>query len=212
MGVLGHVKASGTWVPSPNPPPSSRMSYALTATKRKFHRILDEISSASTTSLPPKTAEDNNGPATEASGVDTPSKKRRVSPTALRHSFSEKRLPTVPQDILSGRLSTSRPATSGQTTVKLVDPPRRVLGFFAPWDQDQFLGRLQTFTHEHFKSKPEAISEAEWAKRGWSCTAEETVGCVGGCEARVVIDLKIEDDEAEEFSIETFKARKEMGK
>lgn len=189
------------------------MSYALTATKRKFHRILDDISNASTTSLlPSKSDEGTDASTTElSSSHNSLAKKRRVSPTSLRHSISEKRLPTVPQDIISGRKPTSRPATSDQTTVKLVEPPLRVLGFFAPWDQDQFLGRLRTFTHEYFRGKPAAIAEVEWAKRGWSCVGEETVGCIGGCEARVVIDLKVEYDEEESFSIEAFKARKEMG-
>lgn len=37
--------------------------------------------------------------------------------------------------------------------------------------------------------KPEAISEVEWAKRGWICVEVNTVGCSGGCERRVVVDL-----------------------
>ncbi len=181
------------------------MSYALTATKRKFHRILDEISNASTTASPSKTAEGPNESPTRPSDEDSTSKRRRVTPSSFRQSLIERRLLAVPRD------TTGRPATADQSTVKAVNPPRRVLGFFAPWDQNQFLRRLKTFTHEQFKGKPDAISEVEWAKRGWSCVGEETVGCVGGCESRVVVDLTIEEDEDEEFTLETYQAKKAIG-
>ncbi|KAL9634828.1 MAG: hypothetical protein Q9204_002851 [Flavoplaca sp. TL-2023a] len=39
-------------------------------------------------------------------------------------------------------------------------------------------------------SKPNEINEVQWAKRGWTCTGKETVGCVGGCGNEVVISLE----------------------
>jgi len=64
---------------------------------------------------------------------------------------------------------------------------------FAPWDRGQFLDRLGTFRHvDKWMSKPEQISEVQWAKRGWSCVGKERVGCVGGCGREVVI--KLEDE------------------
>jgi hypothetical protein len=190
------------------------MSYALTATKRKFHRILDDISNANTPSSPAKAAETPDGPANEASNRDdAPSnKRRRVSSASQRPSTAERRIPVVPQIVLSRNSPSKRPATAVQDTVRVVEGVR-VLGYFAPWDRNQFLCRLQTFTHQNFSAKPEAINEVAWAKRGWSCVDDETTGCVRGCEARVVIDMNIPDLEGEDemASIESFKARREIG-
>ena len=44
-------------------------------------------------------------------------------------------------------------------------------------------------------SKPDQVNEVEWAKRGWRCVERETVGCVGGCEARLVVNLQDDDEE-----------------
>lgn len=62
---------------------------------------------------------------------------------------------------------------------------------FLPYSQDAFLARLQTFADvKKWSSKPDAVSEVEWAKRGWSCEAWNTVACRGGCEKRVVVKLR----------------------
>lgn len=46
-------------------------------------------------------------------------------------------------------------------------------------------------------SKPEAINEVQWAKRGWRCVGKERAGCVGGCGKEVVIKLEEDPDDAE---------------
>ncbi|TKA21702.1 hypothetical protein B0A50_08784 [Salinomyces thailandicus] len=61
---------------------------------------------------------------------------------------------------------------------------------FSPWSQETFLARLKTFSSVSFwHPKPEAISEVEWAKRGWSCVDVNTVACRGCCGKRVVVSL-----------------------
>ncbi len=62
---------------------------------------------------------------------------------------------------------------------------------FAPLDRDQFLTRLKTFRHvDKWTSKPSAVNEVQWAKRGWSCVGKERVACVGGCDKELVIALE----------------------
>jgi len=61
---------------------------------------------------------------------------------------------------------------------------------FSPWSHETFLARLKTFSSVSlWHPKPEAISEVEWAKRGWKCVDVNTVACRGGCEKRVVVRL-----------------------
>jgi C3HC zinc finger-like/Rsm1-like len=55
--------------------------------------------------------------------------------------------------------STSRPALS--------TPTRRNLSSFAPWDRDQFVGRLSTFKDVFWSQLPEELCELEWSRRGW---------------------------------------------
>ena len=62
---------------------------------------------------------------------------------------------------------------------------------FQPYSQDMFLERLKTFADvKKWTTKPDAISEVEWAKRGWSCDTWNTVACKGGCEKRVAVKLR----------------------
>ena len=62
---------------------------------------------------------------------------------------------------------------------------------FQPYSQEHFLERLKTFADvRKWTTKPDAISEVEWAKRGWSCDIWNTVACKGGCENRVAVKLR----------------------
>ncbi|KAL9002396.1 MAG: hypothetical protein Q9188_004667 [Gyalolechia gomerana] len=79
---------------------------------------------------------------------------------------------------------------------------------FAPWDQNQFLSRLETFRHvDKWISKPDPISEVQWAKRGWRCVGKERVGCVGGCGNELLISL--EPSREEQQSIEGLESSEE---
>ena len=74
---------------------------------------------------------------------------------------------------------------------------------FQPYSQDQFLGRLKTFADvKKWTTKPDAISEVEWARRGWSCDTWNTVACKGGCEKRVAVKLRPKRKDASGKDIE----------
>lgn len=46
--------------------------------------------------------------------------------------------------------------------------------------------------------KPVGIGEVEWAKRGWTVTGKDTVGCKGGCEKRLLVKLVKEAKKTDE--------------
>lgn len=108
-------------------------------------------------------------------------------PDAKKPRLSHPSLPHVPSK------------TSGSTmTGDDHRPPN-----FAPWDRTQFLQRLETFRHvDKWMGKPEKVNEVQWARRGWSCIGKERVGCVGGCEKEVVIQLGEESAASQERSDE----------
>jgi hypothetical protein len=70
---------------------------------------------------------------------------------------------------------------------------------YAPWSHDQFLVRLKTFADVRtWTPKPTGIGEVDWAKRGWSVTGKDTVGCKGGCEKRLLVKIAKEKQTATE--------------
>ncbi|KAK3648376.1 hypothetical protein LTR56_007493 [Elasticomyces elasticus] len=88
---------------------------------------------------------------------------------------------------------TKVPESNGETSRK---PPN-----YSPWSHETFLARLKTYSSVSlWHPKPEAISEVEWARRGWVCVDVNTVACKGGCEKRVVVSLLFDktDDNADE--------------
>lgn len=87
---------------------------------------------------------------------------------------------------------------------------------YVPWSHEQFLRRLKTFADlKSWTSKPDAVNEVEWAKRGWVCVDVNTVGCRGGCEQRVVVGLRpgrkddqgVEIEGSEDYSVEIGSSR-----
>lgn len=158
------------------------MAPALSTTKRKFHKILDSISNASSTSLASNNYEDKNASTTTLStNLESPSKRVRV---------------TRPISAVTNPVSSRTVIQIANTrTTAIMDETGR-LPNFAPWDRGQFLQRLQTFRQvDKWMGKPYKINEVKWAKRGWSCVGKERVGCVGGCGKEVVI--KLEEDREE---------------
>ncbi|WPG98979.1 Hypothetical protein R9X50_00178100 [Acrodontium crateriforme] len=88
------------------------------------------------------------------------------------------------RDISTTSITSLQP-TRVEAVVEKKDLPN-----FAPWSHEAFLARLKTFSSVSlWHPKPEEISEVEWAKRGWVCVDVNTVGCRGGCERRVVVDM-----------------------
>ena len=166
----------------------STMPTALSTTKRKFHRLLDTISSnASSTSLPPISKNTSNASSTTLPVTPAPPAKRtRLDRPSLAYVSSSKSLRPETRPLLQdARHSSTTPAPS--------PTPKKPPPNFAPWDREQFLQRLKTYRHvDKWLSKPDSINEVEWAKRGWSCVKKETVRCVGGCEQELVIALESE--------------------
>ena len=171
--------------------PDLKMPPALTTTKRKFHKILDSISNASSTSLSTSQIKHNASTTTLPASMDPPTKKARVTrPTSAY-------VPPSTRIIMTSK-SSNRPVTaSKQPSISLAPSnEERKSPNFAPWDRAQFLERLKTYRHvDKWMGKPEKINEVQWAKRGWSCIGRETVGCIGGCAKELVI--KLEDDPAD---------------
>jgi C3HC zinc finger-like len=160
------------------------MSYALESKKRKFNRVLDSISKPTTQTPSLKEAPDH------------------VTVTS-QPSIKKVRLSGGPDDAVSVKPSVFRVfrASSHSTTIR----PN-----YVPWDRDRFLERLETFRRvDRWSPKPPAISEVEWAKRGWSCTDLMRVTCVGGCGRSVVVKIP-DDTELEEESMGKVQERKEV--
>ena len=155
------------------------MSYAISSTKRKFHRALDSLTNGSTTSL--VSLQGNNASEDAASGtVEPPGKKSRV---AADNSPKIPRSTTAPA--LQNVTNASKPRASPKAKAEQATPN------YAPWSREQFLERLETFRDTiRWDTKPDDINEVKWAKQGWRCVGDDRVGCVGGCGHEVVVMMK----------------------
>ncbi|KAE7996958.1 hypothetical protein FH972_001634 [Carpinus fangiana] len=150
-----------------------KMPTALTTSKRKFHDLLERMTT-SPTELPPAP------------------KRVRITPNSTVTSTTVR-----PVAIPRSRVASTIKST---TTTKLLGAERTQ----SPWSHDAFLARLSTFSElRHWTSKPEAVNEVAWARRGWVCdtTAVNRVACRGGCEQRLLVQLRSaqKDDEGREI-------------
>lgn len=167
---------------------------ALSTTKRKFHKILDSISNASSTSLATKSTLDkyNASTTTLPAAIDPPAKKPRIVRTVSAYVPPSTPILTSQSPNLRAAAATAKLSTSTAAMNEERKTPN-----FAPWDRGQFLERLKTYRHvDKWMGKPEEINEVQWAKRGWSCVGKERVGCVGGCGKEVVITLSSSREES----------------
>lgn len=165
------------------------MSYAVETKKRKFHRVLESLTKP-TTSEPTKSAT-AEAPATIR---DASNKKARLDAPGFSLARNSLLKVARPSSRDSSSSSTSRPS-------------------FVPWDRERFLERLETFRRvDRWAPKPSAISEVEWAKRGWICTDVARVTCAGNCGGSVVVKLPDELDELDGFDAEKVQERKEVRK
>ncbi|PYI11328.1 C3HC zinc finger domain protein [Aspergillus sclerotiicarbonarius CBS 121057] len=161
------------------------MSYAVETKKRKFHRVLESLTKSS--------SPDSRSASPEASSARDPSNKKARLDT---NNFSTVR---------SSLLKAARPS-SRDSSVSVTSRPS-----FVPWDRERFLERLETFRRvDRWAPKPSAISEVEWAKRGWICADVARVTCVGSCGGSVVVKLPDELDELDGFDGEKVQERKEV--
>lgn len=176
------------------------MSYALESRKRKFHRVLDSISN----STPPKPSE-----------TSTPVKQRvlSVSTAATPESVGTPTIKRVRLTPKSDREESAVRPSPGLSRRPADSPGPSPRPNFVPWDRTRFLERLKTFRRvDRWSPKPPAINEVQWAKRGWSCTDNMRVECVGGCGQTVVVKLPDEIDELEEYDSDKIEERKQVRK
>ena len=166
------------------------MSYALETKKRKFHRVLESLTKPSTPDQPTK--ESTTAPTTTARDAIKKiplSKDDDTSTSSIKHSI----------------LKVARPGTRASSVSSTARPS------FVPWDRERFLERLETFRRvDRWSSKPAAVSEVAWAKRGWICTDVSRVTCVGGCGGSVVVKLPDELDELDGYDADKVRERKEV--
>lgn len=156
------------------------MSYALSTTKRKFHRILDSISNTSSTSLT-QIDGSNASTTTLPANLESPAKKIRVTRPGSAYASSTSHI----------ALAHAQEIRVSPKSVKLTAPSEeQTKPYFTPWDRGRFLERLKTFRHvDKWMSKPEKINEVQWAKRGWICVGKERVYC-SGCGREVVVQIE----------------------
>ncbi|KAF2274705.1 zf-C3HC-domain-containing protein [Westerdykella ornata] len=181
---------------SPESPPQP----ALATTKRKFHKLLDNLAASTSSTSLASTLQESNASATsivERTLPEPPQKRSRVTDLAggTRTVSGSDRIRAIQEKLFTPRKSGDRQAGTGIRTVNQssgpvkLSTPRKEPNF-QPHSQEQFLGRLKTFADvKKWTNKPEAINEVQWAKRGWVCDTWNTVACKGGCEQRVVVKL-----------------------
>lgn len=187
---------------------------ALATTKRKFHRLLDNLTAGTSTTSLASTLQESNASTTSLQDPATPeppSKRSRVSDVMdqPRTVSGNERIKALQEKLFTARkTSTERPTGVGLRSVNSRTPaapsttPRKAPNF-QPYSQEQFLSRLKTFADvKKWTNKPDAIGEVEWAKRGWVCESWNTVACKGGCEKRVVVKLRPRRKDADGREIE----------
>lgn len=175
------------------------MSYAVESKKRKFHRMLESISKPLAIEHASKNPPSASTMATQdRTPAELSIKKVRLDNNdpqgfaAVRNSTQKIARPGVNRPSSSASASTTRPT-------------------FVPWDRERFLERLETFRRvDRWTSKPAAINEVQWVKRGWVCTDVSRVSCVSGCGGSVVVKLPDEIDELDGFDMEKVQERKQV--
>lgn len=173
----------------------------LKSSKRKFYKLLDNLSS-STVHL-----QTERNAASTTSIQEPPSKRFRLlgkeRPTTTPGNNARPTTAGARERPRSSIFSVSggakaRPKSSISEKDAAATPPKQAN--FAPWSHEQFLSRLKTFSDFRLWSpKPPAINEVEWAKRGWSVVGRDTVGCKGGCEKRLLVKIAPEDGEEKDL-------------
>ncbi|KAF2739715.1 zf-C3HC-domain-containing protein [Polyplosphaeria fusca] len=179
---------------------------ALATQKRKFYQLLDDLTSnKSLVSLASSHASSIS--LADPSALDTPLKRIRAS-MEQRRTVSGERVKALQEKLFTPSRANTRligaglRAVGSATAATPSDTPRKPPNF-APYRQDQFLERLETFADvKKWSNKPDEVGEVEWAKRGWSCDIWNTVACKGGCESRVLIQLRPKRKDASGNEIE----------
>jgi C3HC zinc finger-like len=174
---------------------------ALETTKRKFYKLLDNLSG---------TRLDRSANASNTTLAEPPSKRSRIlgsrggekdkerpvsMPVSRRtddSGFSEfaENLPEPVRKEFMSRADLRFLAGERRKKREAEEAKNKPPSKYAPWSQELFLERLKTFADiKAWTPKPEPIGEVGWAKRGWLCQGKDAVYC-RMCEKRVVVGLK----------------------
>ncbi|ORX95139.1 C3HC zinc finger-like-domain-containing protein [Clohesyomyces aquaticus] len=193
-----------------SPPP-----LALATSKRKFHKLLDNLTANKSTTSLATTLYASNASSTSLTAPHAPEpapKRSRLSDASSMdvdlgrgRTVSGERIRAIQEKLFAARKEGAgvRLVGANKSTAKATATPERKVPNFQPYSQEQFLARVKTFADvKKWTTKPDVIGEVEWAKRGWSCAAWNTVACKGGCEARVVVKLRPRRKDAEGREIE----------
>ncbi|KAL1801349.1 hypothetical protein ACET3X_001691 [Alternaria dauci] len=184
---------------------STEQQPALATTKRKFHKLLDNLTASTSTTSLASTMQESNASTDSLSansGPDSPdhlNKRPRSANLSMERqrgiSEGQERIRQLKEQLMTPRREgTIKIVGKTLETPKASTPkaptPRKAPNF-QPYSQEHFLERLKTFADvRKWTTKPDAINEVEWAKRGWSCDIWNTVACKGGCENRVAVKLR----------------------
>ncbi|KAH7083022.1 C3HC zinc finger-like-domain-containing protein [Paraphoma chrysanthemicola] len=182
---------------------------ALATTKRKFHKLVDSIAASTSTTSLASTLQDSNASSTSLahpSSPEPPNKRPRSSNASMEQnrsvSSSQARIQALKDQLLTPRREGTVRVVGKATTTSTSTTPRKPPNF-QPYSKEQFLSRVKTFADvKKWTTKPDAISEIEWARRGWSCDTWNTVACKGGCEKRVAVKLRPKRKDASGKAIE----------
>lgn len=157
------------------------MPEAIATTKRKFHRLLDTLTSYA--NAPAHSTE----PATPLTARE---KLEQASERVRKRQRQDGSLSSIESRFTQNGSSTSLPhkLSSKSSPRKHVDKTPN----FSPWSQETFLQRLHTFNNvQLWHPKPIGIDELAWAKRGWRCVDVNTVACQV-CGSRVLVNLNVQ--------------------
>jgi hypothetical protein len=170
---------------------------ALATTKRKFHKLLDNLAASTSTTSLASTLQDSNTSTTMTGSPEPPNKRPRSANLSMERqrniSEGQARIQQLKEQLLTPRREgTIRVISKSKKNIPTpkASTPRKAPNF-QPYSQEHFLERLKTFADvRKWTTKPDEINEVEWAKRGWSCDIWNTVACKGGCENRVAVKLR----------------------
>ena len=169
------------------------MPIALETSKRKFHKLLDNLTTGSQPSV--RQSPDSTPPSAKRLRLEA-----RNQLNILAHKPGSLR-----DQAQVARLAADAAKAHNSSLPKAEEPN------YNPWSHEHFLRRLRTFADLRlWTSKPDAINEVHWAKRGWICESVNKVACKGGCEQRVVVSLRPkrstdegqEIEDSEDYSVE----------
>ncbi|RKF57311.1 putative c3hc zinc finger domain-containing protein [Golovinomyces cichoracearum] len=157
----------------------------MNATKRKFNALLSSIGSRNPHNHSGQDSSLQSGSVHD----DLLTKKRRVTDSSL--IFNRSRSNTS----MSDPCFHNKKYSSSIKSPDVISPERPM---YAPWDRDEFLRRLKSFSNiSHWTPKPARVNEVEWAKRGWVCQKFERVRCCS-CSVEIVVKLNKKEKDGKE--------------